>query len=666
MVATLNNRVSPYIFDDYFNKGQTSANSPFVTASSRWMGKDLPLRASLIAALFLATAFALSFFPTVKPASGILLVAVYFLVGIPSLIDAVRDLAAFEINIDVLMTFAAFSSVLLGSGMEGALLLVLFETSSALEKTVTRKAQGAISRLHRLSPGSAHVVKEDGTLLERSVKDITVGTQILVRAGEVVPLDGTIISGTTQVSLMHLTGENVPVTKKPGEEIPAGATNGEGSVTLQVTRTDDNSTVARIIKLVTQAREARPRLQCWFDRISRGYATSIISISLLFALIVPLIGHTRYFGPTGSIYRALTFLIAASPCALIIAIPIAYLSAVSVCARRGIILKGGITLDALAGCSAIAFDKTGTLTLGKLSCTGIEPLQHSGTDEKEAVIVAAALERGAVHPVARAIIAYAEERHLDGVAVDDFKATAGYGVEGMITVGTEPIKSYIGSPEFITEKLPQEAKRPLEERSEEVRAAGELLAVALISEKIWIFRFRDTLRPQIAHTIEVLKEKHRWKLLMLTGDHPASARRIANNLKIDEYYANLRPEDKLTHVSLLAEKQRLAMVGDGINDAPALARATVGICMGKVGSTTAVDAADVILLHDNLERLPWLLDKAGQTQRVVRQNLAFAAAAILGATIPALMGLIPLWLAVVLHEGGTIVVGLNALRLVRK
>jgi Cd2+/Zn2+-exporting ATPase len=564
------------------------------------------------------------------------------------------------------MTLAAFSSVLLGSGMEGALLLVLFETSSALESTVTRKAQGAISRLHRLSPGSAHVVKEDETLLERSVKDIHVGTTILVRAGEIVPLDGKILSGTTQVSLMHLTGENLPVTKAVGDELPAGAVNGEGAVTLQVTRTDDNSTVARIIRLVTQAKEARPRLQRWFDRLSRTYATSIITISLGFATIVPLIGHTRYFGPTGSIYRALTFLIAASPCALIIAIPIAYLSAVSVCARQGILLKGGITLDALAGCTTVAFDKTGTLTLGKLKCVGVEPMDGNALSDTEATAVAAALERGAVHPVARAIIEEAEKKQLDGALVKDFKATAGYGVEGSVKLKDTWVKSAIGSPEFIFKRLPKDKNALIKEKVEKIRASGEVFAAGLIENDIWLFRFQDTLRPQMAHTIKELKEKHRWRLLMLTGDHPASAGRIAGKLGIEEFFADLKPEDKLTHVSLLAEKEGLAMVGDGINDAPALARATVGICMGKVGSTTAVDAADVILLHDNLERLPWLLDKSKQTQNIVRQNLCFAAAAILGATIPALMGLIPLWLAVVLHEGGTIAVGLNALRLVRK
>lgn len=666
MGSALEQRSSPYLFDDYFEKGQTSANSPFVTGESRWMGKDLALRSSLGAALLLAASFAFSFFPTTYPLSSIALVTVYFLVGTPSLIDTVQDLAALEINIDVLMTLAAFSAVLLGSGMEGALLLVLFETSSAIEKTMTRKAQGAISRLNRLSPSSAHVVRADGTLVDRSVKDISVGTEILVKAGEVVPLDGLIVSGSTTLNLSHLTGENIPVSKKPGDEIPAGATNLEGAVTIQATRTDDNSTVAHIIRLIMQAKEAKPRLQRWFDRLSRTYALSIIFISLSVALVVPLVGHTRYFGPTGSIYRSLTFLIAASPCALVLAIPIAYLGAISACARQGILLKGGITLDALAGCTVIAFDKTGTLTTGKLECVGVEPLQRgSSLTQDEAVSIVAALERGAVHPIAGATLAYADRLGLSLPAVSEFKALVGSGLQGNVFWGTKRLESFIGSPEFIFDKLTEDRKEPLRQRLQAVRASGELTAVALIGQELFLFRFLDTPRPFIAHTIQTLRKEGRWKLLMLTGDHPTSARRIADSLGIDEYYADLRPEDKLSHVSRLAQKEELAFVGDGINDAPAMAQATVGICMGKVGSTSAVEASDIILLHDNLEKLPFLFDKARQTQTIVRQNLAFAAIAILGATTPALLGAIPLWLAVVLHEGGTMAVGLNALRLIR-
>jgi heavy metal translocating P-type ATPase len=653
---------APPVFEEFFELGQESV-SPFLKIDSRKWGANLTLKASIAAAFLLVGSFVLSRFPVTEPLSYILLVLVYFLAGIPSLIESVEELSDFDINIDILMTLAAFSSVFIGSGLEGGLLLVLFAFSGAMEDAVTAKAKTALSSLHKLSPTLATVVQEDGNLIERSVKDISIGTTILIKAGQVVPLDGIVIEGISSVNLVHLTGENLPIRMQEGDTVPAGGRNLEGALTLRVTLTSADSTLSKIINLVTQAQESRPVLQRWFDKLSRGYALTIISLSALFAITLPFFLDIPWRGVEGSIYRAVAFLIAASPCALIIAIPIAYLSAVSACAKKGILLKGGITLDALASCQAVSFDKTGTLTTGNLACEGIEVLEGDGDIDK-ALGVAYAMEKNAVHPIARAILNYVQSRNIPQVQIKDFKSIPGYGLEATLnTLGqTEPV--YIGNPDYILSKLPASQKAVLMDRTAQIQESGRLLAVLLIGKIVYLLSFEDTLRPGIQDTIAALK-KRRWDVVMLTGDHEASARRIANEVGIENYHADLKPEDKLRYVTNLSKEKGLAMIGDGINDAPALARATVGICMGKVGSGAAVDAADIVLLHDSIDLLDWLIEQAKKTQTIVRQNVGLAVGAILIASIPALGGFVPLWLAVVMHEGGTVLVGLNALRLLR-
>lgn len=662
----LQRQQGPLILDEYFELGLQEDASPFLTPSSRKWATNLTLKASFGAAALLVLAFILYFIPGYLPLAHLCMVGVYFLAGTPYLIDTVEDLASLQVNIDVLMTLAAFSSVLIGSGLEGGLLLVLFALSGAIEDAVTAKAKGSLSGLKKLAPNKAVVLLPDGTSIDRAVADLTVDSLILVKAGEVIPLDGIVVAGASSVNLIHLTGENFPVNKNVGDEVPAGARNFEGSLTVRVTRTSADSTLAKIIQLVTQAQEARPKLQRWFDRVSERYAITIILLSALFSIGLPLTHGLPFLGIEGSLYRSLAFLIAASPCALILAIPIAYLSAVSVCAHKGILIKGGITLDALASCHAIAFDKTGTLTTGNLTCLGVEGLTPSTPAEVDrAVGIAAALERNAVHPIARAIVNFAEQQRVTIPSLHDFISVPGYGLEGTVDLDSKPLRAYIGRLEYLQPHLSPQTATLVREKVLELREKGELLAIMVVEERIFLLRFRDTIRPEMRSTIQQLKSSKRWRLLMLTGDHMTNARKIAQELGLDEYYADLLPENKLEFVTRLANAHGLAMVGDGVNDAPALARATVGICMGKIGSSTAVDASDVVLLHDDLTLLEWLMDKARHTQVIVRQNLALAIIALITASSLALLGLIPLWLAVVMHEGGTVLVGINALRLLK-
>jgi heavy metal translocating P-type ATPase len=565
------------------------------------------------------------------------------------------------------MTLAAFSSILIGSGFEGALLLVLFSASETMEEAVTAKARSALSELRKIAPTKALVIQDDRHYLEKSVSDISVGQKILIRAGEVVPLDGKVIEGISSVNLVHLTGEAVPITKSVGDEVAAGAKNMEGVLTLEVIHSSSESTITKIIDLVTEAQEARPTLQRWFDKLSRSYALSIISASALFAISFPFLFHLPFLGIEGSLYRALAFLIAASPCALILAIPIAYLSAIGICAKRGILIKGGVTLDALALCNAIAFDKTGTLTTGELSCLGFEEIsnKHSLTDS-EVIALATALERAAVHPIARAIIAYGKSQDIAPAFANNVRVVAGHGVEATYENDGISIPVFIGRIEYILDTVAANIKNVVQSKVKEKQESGELLALLQCGESLFLFSFTDQIRQGIAETIRSLQEEHHMRLIMLTGDHYANARRVASEVGLKEFRAELTPEGKLHAISELAKSETLIMIGDGINDAPALARAQVGICMGKVGSTTAVEASDVVLLQDNIELIGWLLNKAHKTKAIVRQNLSLAIAAIFFAAFPALAGFVPLWLAVIMHEGGTVLVGLNALRLLIK
>ncbi len=651
---------TPYLFDEFFSSGKEESISPFLTRRSKSWAKHLPLKSAGFSSLCLALAFAISF--TYAPLSNLLLAFVFFFSGTPALIDALDDLKGLQINIDILMTVAAFVALFIGSAMEGALLLVLFEISGALEETVSNKALSAIHNLNHLAPKFANVVAPDGSIYEKSVREIALGERLLIKSGEIAPLDGIVKEGISSVNLVHLTGESIPDPKKAGDELPAGARNLDAALVIEVTRTSSDSTLTRIIDLILQAQEAKPRLQRWIDRFGKIYATSVILLTFFFGAVIPLIFSVSYSGPEGSIYRALAFLIAASPCALIIAIPTVYLSAISACARKGILLKGGVTLDALASCKTVAFDKTGTLTTGDLLCTSLEPVGPSSISAEEALGIAASLERQVVHPIASAIVALAEKRGAPLTEILNFKAIPGYGLEGALKDGTHVA---IGLLEHILKEAPPEIAEAIREAAAHPESSGQLLSALRIGSTFYLFRFTDKVREEIPHLMEKLRDRNKLVPVMLTGDNHKNAHFVGKELNITEIFANLRPEDKLAQVSRLLESGGLAMIGDGINDAPALARATVGISMGRIGSATAVDASDVILLNDDLHLLSYLFSKSHLTQKIIKQNLTLAFIVILFATTPALLGLIPLWAAVVLHEGGTVLVGLNSLRLLR-
>lgn len=653
----------PYLFDEFFSSEMDELISPFLTNSSRKYAKNIRLRAALVGAVCLVFAFIFSFFH--KDISHLFLIIVYFLAGTKALIDTVEDIKNFEINIDVLMTLAAFLSVLIDSALEGGLLLVLFALSGAMEEVVERKSKSALYRLHQIAPNFAQVLSATGSIYEKSIREISIGTKLIIRPGDIIPLDGVIAKGSSFVNLVHLTGESEPISKKEGDKIQAGSRNLDGSLIIEVLKTSNESTLSRIIKLINEAQESKPQVQKILNRFSKTYAITIICLSFLFILILPYLLHIPFSGYEGSIYRGLAFLIAASPCAIIIATPTAYLSAISACAKKGILLKGGIALDALARCKMVAFDKTGTLTTGQLKCKNFKKIHGDDCSEEEALSIAATLESYANHPIAKAVSQYASENQILLHDLISCKVVPGYGLEGEVKISTSKHKVFIGNPDYIFSKisLSVDATSSLKDS---ISKTFFPICILLIHRTLFLFTFVDELRPDVAQNLDALKTNHQLGVLMLTGDHEQSAKHVARLAHIDEIYFDLRPEDKLQIVSDLSIKHNLAMVGDGINDAPALARATVGISMGQIGSDTAIDASDIVLLKDDLSLITWAFKKAKDTLRIVKQNLTLALSVILLVTTPALLGYIPLWLAVILHEGGTVIVGLNGLRLLKK
>ncbi|PCI76551.1 heavy metal translocating P-type ATPase [Candidatus Aerophobetes bacterium] len=631
--------------------------SPFLTRQGRGWSNHWGLKCSIFSTLLFLIAFTTSFFAS--PITSALLIIIYFVAGTPALIKATEKLARAHISIDTLMVLAAFLSFIIGSALEGALLLVLFALSEAIEDAVSKKNQASILALDKLAPTKAVLVEQDGTLHEKSIHDIPVGSEILIRPGDIVPLDGIITKGSSSVQLSHLTGEPLPIYKEVGSDVPAGSQNLKGSFNLQVTRTSSNSTLAKMQKLMQQAQDKKPKIQTLLERLGRPYATSIIAISTLLALILPLIFPIEYLGIEGSIYRALSFLIAASPCALIIATPTAYLASISSLMRKGILVKGGTFLDALSKSRAIAFDKTGTLTTGLLTFDTIKSLTSSPVlNEGEAEILAYSLSLNSDHPISKSITQKGQSSSLKPLPLTHFEATSGYGISALISFKGEEQKVYLGRAAFLLQHNKKLNAKVFDTKQ------SSTTTYLMVEQSIYALIFTDTIREEMSSLMDALK-KSGMTTYLLSGDQESAAIAVAEKLHIDKVYGDLTPDQKLSLIDKLSQEAPLAMIGDGINDAPALKRASVGLSMGQVGNPTAIEAADIVFTQDNLHDLPLLIKKAKKTKAIITQNFVCALAIIFGISIPSLFGIIPLFLAVILHEGSTIIVGLNSLRLLK-
>ncbi|QIA26603.1 cadmium-translocating P-type ATPase [Thermaerobacter sp. PB12/4term] len=579
-------------------------------------------------------------------------VASYLAGGTPAALSGLAALRQRVIDVDLLMVLAALGAAGLGAWEEGATLLFLFSLSNALQSYAMDRTRRAIRALMDLAPETARRLRPGGTEEEVPVEDLRVGDVIAVRPGERIPIDGRVRAGRSTVDQAAITGESVPVAKGPGDEVFAGTMNQLGGLEVEVTRPATDTMLARIVALVQAAQEDRSRTQRLIDRIEQVYATAVVAVAALAAGLPLLWGAD----PAQTIYRALVLMVVASPCAVAISAPAPVLSAVANAARRGILLKGGRYVEELASVRVVAFDKTGTLTRGEPRVTDVVPL---GGATREAVLQAAATaERLSEHPLARAVLAAAAAEGITPAEAADAQAEPGFGVAARSGLGL----AWAGSPEFARRHgADPSAAEPVMERL--AREGKTVLLTGVGPNLLGCIAVQDTPRPGAREAVAALRRAGLIPV-MLTGDRPEVARVIAAQLGITEVRAGLLPEGKLQAVEELSRTLGpVAMVGDGVNDAPALARARVGIAMGAAGTDVALETADVVLVSDEIEKLPFVFDLARRATRTIWQNLVFALSVIVVLVSLTLVGRLELALGVLGHEGSTVLAMLNGLRM---
>lgn len=579
------------------------------------------------------------------------LTLVYIFGGLPSAAKALQSLWVDHVlDIDLLMVVAAVAAAAVGAAMEGAVLLTLFSLSGMLEHQAMGKARRAVEALMALRPETA-LLRRDGTIAEVPVASLVVGDVVVIRPGARMPVDGTILSGDGSINESTVTGESVPVQKGPGSAVFEATVNLDAVLDLRVDRSASESTVARMIQLVTQAQAAKApseRFSAWFGQ--RYTVAVLVGSAVAFGVFLWL-GWSQQ----DALYRAATLLVAASPCAIVISVPAAILSALSAAARGGVLFKGGASLETLGAVRAFAFDKTGTLTTGQAEVTGIVSL----TDSEDAFLaLIAGIEAQSEHHIASAIRRLIDQRGLTPVIVSGVSTLPSEGITGTDEIG--PL--WAGNP-----RLAARMGAALDDPDLLRLAAGDQTVIYMGrgAQVLGAVAVADQTRASSQAGILALRKSGIGQIAMMTGDRRPVALRIgtALGLRDDEIHADLLPEDKVDLIAGLAAAGKVAYVGDGVNDAAALARADVGIAMGAAGSDVALQAADVALLSENMERLAAAHLLAKRTGRIIRQNLVFAIGAMLVLVTGSLFFDLPLPLAVVGHEGGTVLVVLNGLRL---
>jgi Cd2+/Zn2+-exporting ATPase len=569
-----------------------------------------------------------------------------------------------ELDVDLLMIVAALGAAFLGLWrreyyliVDGAVLILIFAISGALEGYALQRTEHSIRSLMNLTTDTARVVV-DGQERTMPISELQVGDRIRVKPGELIPTDAVIVEGETALNEAAITGESLPVEKTIGNEVFAGSLNGYGALLLQVHQPPESSLLQRIIRVVEQAQTEKPKSQQFIERFERGYARIVVLVGILLTLLPPFLWGWSW---ETTIYRALIFLVVASPCALVAAIMPTLLSGIANGARQGILFKSGAQLEWIGKVRAIAFDKTGTLTTGNPQVYKVIPVQ--GCTEAEVLDLAAALEVYSEHPIGQAICQYATQvlptTHLSLTSV---KAQPGQGITGLN--GATPV--CVGKAAFVQSTVKTVPPHLLSMTNQLEQEGKTVVWVAQSGEVLGLIAIADTLRPEATAAIAQLKRMGVEAIVMLTGDNQQTANSVAQSIGIDQVYAELLPEEKLQIIQQLQQKyQTVAMVGDGINDAPALAQATVGIAMGAAGSDVALETADIVLMTDRLEKIAAAIRLGQRSQAVIKQNLVFALGFILLLITANFIGNISLPLGVIGHEGSTVLVILSGLRLLR-
>jgi Zn2+/Cd2+-exporting ATPase len=561
---------------------------------------------------------------------------------------------AFTFDIDLLMLLAALGAAALGEWAEGAFLLTLFALAHALEHFAMERARGAIRALADLAPAIARV-RRDGRDIEVPVEAVKVEDVVVVRPGDRIPVDGVVAAGQASVNQAPVTGESVPVDKAVGDEVFAGTVNGEGALEVRTTRAVGDRTLDRVIRLVEDAQTSKAPTQQFTERFEDVFVPLVLVSAAAVMIAPPLLGWATW---STAVYRALTMLVAASPCALALGTPSAVLAGIAQAARRGALIKGGVHLENLGTLRTAAFDKTGTLTVGQPEVTGVEITEASSADEL--LRVAAAVERQSQHPLAQAVVRAAAARRLVLPEAGPLESITARGVRA--TVNGERVE--IGSARLWTDRqiaIPVVVDLAINQQQQTGRS---VMIVRHGSRWLGVLGLADQPRPEARDVLVRLREIGLRPLVMLTGDSRGVADAIGKALGVDEVEADLLPEDKLSAIqSLMQQHGPLAMIGDGVNDAPALAQATVGIAMGGAGTGVALETADVALMGDDLRTLPFAVGLSRQAAAIIKQNLAISMAVIALLVVATLLGWARIGTAVLLHEGSTMVVVANSLRL---
>ncbi|MBA2344609.1 MAG: cation-translocating P-type ATPase [Rubrobacter sp.] len=575
--------------------------------------------------------------------------------GYPIFRAALAGLRARHLDMNVLMSAATIGAVGIGQWAEAASVVVLFSAGNALQVYAVDRTRGAVRALAQLAPDEV-LVRRGGSEIVVPADEVFVGEIMVVRPGERLAVDGEVVEGASAVNEAPVTGESVPVEKGVGDAVYSGSLNGTGGLLVRVAKRAGDSTLQRISRLVEEAQAEKAPSERLVDRFSRVYTPVVVAVAVVLATVPPLLGAS--FGEW--FYRALALLIIACPCALVISTPVTVVSGIGAASRRGILVKGGAALEAAGRLKALAFDKTGTLTEGRPVVARVMAL--NGAAEAGALKLAAALERRSEHPLAHAILTAAEDRNPgDLPPVVDFRSIAGRGAEGVV----EGVRYVIGSPRLFTEEgIPLHGA---EAALAEIEHAGETPVLLGNGDSVLaVFGLADAVRPDARRTLETLREAGVEKLVMLTGDAEAPARRIAGELGIG-YRSGLLPEGKVEAVrDLVRENGAAGMVGDGVNDAPALAASSVGFAMGAAGTDVALETADVALMQDDLPKLAEAVKLSRAAERIIRQNVVVSIAIKSIFVLLAPFGLVALWLAVLADMGTSIAVTLNGLRLFRR
>ena len=574
---------------------------------------------------------------------------------------ALRSLMALSLDMNVLMTVAVIGAVAIGQHAEGAAVVFLFSLSELLESWSVGRARRAIQALMKLTPNVA-LVKREGAFCEVPANEVAMGETIQVKSGQKVPLDGTVTSGSSSIDQAPITGESMPVEKQVGDTVFAGTINGVGSLEIQTTKVAGDTTIARIIKMVEESQEKKAPVQRFVDVFAKYYTPAVMVLAVLVCIVPPLLFSAPWMD---WLYRALVLLVIACPCALVISTPVSVVAGLTALARRGVLVKGGAYLEALGRLRVLAVDKTGTITEGKPRV--LDVLTFSNSAPEEILRIAAAIDTHSTHPLAQAVVRHAADFGITIEPAADYQARTGKGAEATIDghdyfVGNHRFAHELG---VCSDKL-ETLLAEIEAQAKSVVIVGHRPHAGCTGEVSGILTIGDTIR---ANAVEALRQIHAAgirKVVMLSGDNTRTAKAIAKQAGIDDAYGDLLPEHKIEQVKkLAAEYGSIGMIGDGVNDAPALAAADVGIAMGAAGTDTAIETADVALMRDDLMMVSEAIRLGRRTLGIIRFNIAFALGIKAVFLALALFGHATLWMAVLADTGATLLVIANALRLLR-